>query len=70
MEKKIAALKYPKSCSYRPVLIHVNGVSEEVAESGFFSSIIDASQFLDHDFLNDPSLAQGSFHSDSSKVTF
>jgi len=51
MQKKINALKHIKGFSFRPVLIHVNGVSEEVIESGFFSSIIDFSKFLDPDKL-------------------
>ena len=37
----MARLKRPKGFSIRPVLIHVNGVSEAVIESDFFSSIID-----------------------------
>lgn len=46
MKKKIAAFKYPKGFSCRPVLIHVNGVSEEVVNSGFFYDIIDFGGFL------------------------
>lgn len=42
MENKIEALKqYAKDYSFRPVLIHVNGVSEELLESDYFSSLID-----------------------------
>ncbi len=47
VEKKIAALSTPKGFSIRPVLIHVNGASQTVMESEFFSDIIDFSQFLD-----------------------
>lgn len=38
--------RYPKGFSCRPVLIHVNGVSQDVIESDFFSNIIDFSQAL------------------------
>jgi hypothetical protein len=47
MEKKTSSLKLPKNFSYRPVLTHVNGVGEEVVDSGYFSNIIDFSQLLD-----------------------
>ncbi|HAB98749.1 MAG TPA: ATPase, partial [Parachlamydiales bacterium] len=47
VQKKIEALHHPKMrFSVRPVLIHVNGVAEAVRESGFFTHIIDFSQFL------------------------
>lgn len=46
VEEKIKRLLFPKGFSCRPVLIHVNGVSEEVLEQDFFSNIIDMSQFL------------------------
>ncbi len=46
VRKKVARLKIPKHFSYRPVLIHVNGVDEDVAESGFFSDIINFQDFL------------------------
>lgn len=41
MEKKIAALKVPKGFACLPVLIHVNGATPAVIESGFFARIID-----------------------------
>ena len=41
IKEKIKNLKRPKNYSIRPVLIHVNGVSDEIIESEFFSSIID-----------------------------
>ena len=41
VQQKISKLALPRHFSYRPVLIHVNGVSEEVEESGYFASIID-----------------------------
>ena len=47
VKKKIATIAMPKRFSYRPVLIHVNGVKEEVVDDGFFSSIITFGKFLD-----------------------
>lgn len=46
IEEKIRRLKVPRNHSIRPVLIHVNGVTDDVAESGFFSHIIDFGQLL------------------------
>jgi hypothetical protein len=46
VQQKIDRLDRPKSFSIRPVLIHINGVHEEVSQSGFFSHIIDFSEFL------------------------
>lgn len=46
MRSKIDALKFPKGFSYRPVLIHVNGVSDDVIDSDYFSEIIDMSELL------------------------
>ncbi len=46
MQKKIQSLQHPKHTSFRPVLIHVNGVDDEVIESEFFASIIDFSELL------------------------
>lgn len=40
MQEKIDRLKRPKFISCRPVLIHVNGVTAEVEESGYFAKII------------------------------
>lgn len=39
-------LVIPKHFSIRPVLIHVNGVTEALAESDFFANMIDFGQFL------------------------
>jgi hypothetical protein len=44
--KKMKALSKPKNFTIRPVLIHVNGVTDAVIESRFFSKIIDFSDFL------------------------
>jgi hypothetical protein len=49
IEQKRKRLQIPKHCSFRPVLIHVNGVSERVEESGYFSKIIDFGEFLEKD---------------------
>jgi hypothetical protein len=46
MQEKIKRLVYPKGYSIWPVLIHVNGVTEGVCQSGFFSKIIDFGEFL------------------------
>ncbi len=44
--EKLRRLKLPRGFSCRPVLIHVNGVSEEVVDSGYFARIIDLSELL------------------------
>lgn len=46
VNRKIERLSYPKGYSIRPVLIHVNGVTQGVLESGVFNTIIDFSSFL------------------------
>jgi uncharacterized protein len=46
VQEKINRLAIPRHFSYRPVLIHVNGVTEEVEESNFFSKIIDFGDLL------------------------
>jgi uncharacterized protein len=46
MKKKISALVIPKHFSYRPILIHVNGVNDEVVDDDFFAAIIDFGQLL------------------------
>lgn len=46
MQQKLNALKLPRGFSVRPILIHVNGVDESVADSGFFARIIDFSELF------------------------
>ena len=46
VQEKINRLAMPKNFSVRPVLIHVNGVTDAVIESDFFAKIIDFGQFL------------------------
>lgn len=46
IKDKIYRMVKPKNFSIRPVLIHVNGVSEQVYESDFFAKIINFSDFL------------------------
>lgn len=46
IQDKIERLSPPKSFSVWPVLIHVNGVTESLQKSGFFTKIIDFSEFL------------------------
>jgi AAA+ ATPase superfamily predicted ATPase len=48
IKEKIEKLILPRGYSLRTVLIHVNGVSESVEESNFFSHIIDFSQLLEN----------------------
>ncbi len=46
VQAKIDKIKFPKHVSRRPVLIHVNGVNDEVVDSGYFYTIIDFGEFL------------------------
>jgi hypothetical protein len=46
MEQKIESLSAPKGFSIRPVLIHVNGISQSVRERALFNDLIDFSQFF------------------------
>lgn len=47
LQKKINALKGIKKFSYRPVLIHVGGVTDELEASGYFVKIIDFCQLIE-----------------------
>jgi hypothetical protein len=47
VKEKTNRLKMPRHISRRPVLIHVNGVSEDVLESQYFSNVIDFGQMLE-----------------------
>jgi uncharacterized protein len=46
VQRKIERLSVPKHFSYRPVLIHVNGLTEELEETDFFSSTLNFGEFL------------------------
>jgi len=46
VKQKISRLNIPKNFSYRPILIHVNGVNDAVVDSGYFAKIIDFGQLL------------------------
>jgi hypothetical protein len=46
VKQKIARISRPKGFSIRPVLIHVNGITDAVIESEFFASIVDFGQLL------------------------
>ncbi|HLB57253.1 MAG TPA: ATPase, partial [Gammaproteobacteria bacterium] len=46
MKQKIKHLNMPKNLSYRPALIHVNGVQDAVTESGYFAKTIDFGKLL------------------------
>jgi len=48
VQEKIKRIKLPRNFSYRPVLIHVNGVSDNVIAEEYFSNIIDFGQFLNN----------------------
>ena len=44
VKRKISALSLPQGYSYRPILIHVNGVTSGLEEADYFSEIVDMSQ--------------------------
>ncbi len=46
MKEKISRLYLPRGMSYCPVLIHVNGVSDSIIDSDYFTEIIDFSDSL------------------------
>lgn len=46
VERKIARLKLPKRFTALPVLIHVNGVRQEVVDRRYFAKIIDFGELL------------------------
>jgi hypothetical protein len=46
VQEKIEKLKVPRHISRRPVIIHVNGLSDEVLESQYFSHHVDFSELL------------------------
>ncbi len=46
VQQKLRDLSYPKGFSCRPILIHVNGVHEDIINSGFFAEVIDFGQLL------------------------
>ena len=46
MQKKVEALVIPRYVSYRPVLIHVGGVVDEVLYRDYFDKIIDWTKLL------------------------
>lgn len=46
VQMKVAALKRPRGMSCRPVLVHVNGVTDEVIESDYFAHVIDLGGLL------------------------
>ena len=47
VQQKMNRIVKPKGFSMRPVLVHVNGVTDAVIESDFFANIIDFGQFLE-----------------------
>ena len=47
VKEKLQRLERPKGMSCRPVLFHVNGVTDAVLESEYFSQIVDFSKLLE-----------------------
>ena len=47
MQEKLNRLQIPKGFSVRPVLIHVNGVTDNLIAEQYFSHIIDFGDFLE-----------------------
>ena len=46
VREKVRRLAIPKGMSVRPVLMHVNGISDAVKKSNYFTHIIDFSELL------------------------
>lgn len=46
VEEKLRRLQLPRGFSCRPVLIHLNGVSEDLVDNDYFARIIDLSELL------------------------
>jgi uncharacterized protein len=46
VQEKLDRLELPRGFSCRPVFVHINGVTEELADRGFFAKIIDFSELL------------------------
>lgn len=46
VKQKVARINMPRSYTYRPVLIHVNGVTDALMREGYFDEIIDFSDAL------------------------
>lgn len=46
VKDKIKALALPKNVSCRPVLIHINGVEDDLIGEEFFASIVDIAEFF------------------------
>jgi hypothetical protein len=46
MQRKIKALVIPRHVSYRPILIHVGGVTDEVFCRDYFDKIIDWTELV------------------------
>ena len=46
MQEKINKISAPKRMSYRSVLVHVNGISEDLEDEKYFDHIFDFSDML------------------------
>jgi hypothetical protein len=49
MKKKIDSLEVANYTSIRPVLVHVNGITNDLERSGYFTNIVDFSRLLNPD---------------------
>ncbi|MBB72032.1 MAG: hypothetical protein CMF50_06500 [Legionellales bacterium] len=49
MTQRCERLKVPKNFTVRPVLLHMNGITESVREQEYFSHLIDIKDFLHED---------------------
>lgn len=47
VKTKIRNLKMPKQFFCRPILIHVNGVSDELLDSNYFSQVIEMAELFE-----------------------
>ena len=45
-ESKVRCLQLPRGVSLRTVLIHVNGITEDLEDASYFSHVIDFSKLL------------------------
>ena len=46
VQSKLDALQLPRGFSCRPVLVHINGVTPHVIDSGFFAKVLDFGELL------------------------
>ena len=49
VKEKISNLSLPKRYSCWPVLIHINGVGDDVLDKNYFTEVIDFNAFIEED---------------------